>query len=91
MTTPRKTKPKPKPKVGDIVRVTWLDAWTDTSGEFEPHEWEDTCEVTTIGELARYGGGVVTVSPERVKGRFHRAATHIPAAIVERVEVLVAS
>jgi hypothetical protein len=69
-------------QVGDVVAVTWLDAWADNS-ESSPHEWNDECEVTTYGILVRRTPKVVSVAGEVMPDDdTYRGVTHIPAKMV---------
>jgi hypothetical protein len=69
-------------QVGDVVAVTWLDAWVD-QGESSEHEWNDDCEVTTYGILVRRTSRVVSVAAETMPDTdVYRGVTHIPRKMV---------
>ena len=75
-------------KLGDIVRVTWHDAWADNAEDMKTvDEFEADCPVVTIGVLVRTGE-VVSVSPETVRESWHRGTTHIPVGCVVKIEAL---
>jgi hypothetical protein len=76
-----------KAKLGDLVRVRWLDAWSDT-GEKTVEEFENDCPIETVGWLVRSTAEIVSVSPERVRENWHRGVTHIPRGVVQEMEVL---
>jgi len=91
MPSKKKTTRPPKAKLGDVVCVTWLDAWTETTEE-TVEQMSDTCIVTTTGELVRLEENIVSVGPEVVDygttGKKFRGCTHIPRAIVKDIKVL---
>lgn len=83
-----------RPKLGDLVEVTWLDAWSDHETT-ESKDWKDECVVTTSGELRRLTDKVVSVAGERLTygasdpdPEAFRCVTHVPAAMVVKIDVL---
>jgi hypothetical protein len=75
-----------KPKLGDMVVVTWQDAWSDND-EKTVEEFEDDCIITTAGWLVRTGD-VISVSPEKVRENWHRGTTHVPKGMVSDIRIL---
>ena len=76
-------------RVGDVVEVTWYDAWADheTSTRFD---WKDECLVVTRGSLERLTP-VVTVAGERIaygSDESFRCVTHVPVGMVKSIDVL---
>ena len=71
--------------VGQIVKVTWCDAWFD----FEPTNETFATEwpVETIGHCVREGE-VVSIAGEKL-GDGWRAVTHIPVALIRSIIPLV--
>lgn len=70
--------------IGQLVRVTWTDAWFD----FEADEAAFLAQypVETIGFLVREGD-VISVAGEKLPNGW-RAVTHIPRALVRSVHAL---
>ena len=73
------------PAIGDIVAVSWLDAWCDDTAS--PETFRESYAVETIGILLR-DADVVSVAAERIQDGDYRAVTHIPRSLVKSVEVL---
>lgn len=75
-------------KVGDIVCVTWDDAWFDLD-EGTPETWLWRKRAKTYGVLTRLTGTLVSVSSEVFEDGLYRGTTHIPRPMVVDVEVIV--
>jgi hypothetical protein len=76
------------PPEGTLVQVVWQDAWFDFD---EPDEARDQYLVHTVGFLIRSGPRFISVAQEILPhGDGYRAITHIPIAVVEVVEALLA-
>jgi hypothetical protein len=70
-------------KVGDIVEVSWLDAWADAD-ESKPADWRESCPVRTVGMVARLTDGAVSIAGEWFPDdpNTFRNVTHIPRAMI---------
>ena len=79
-----------KPRVGDVVRVHWLDAWFDVELSAGPFVTE--CPVVTVGFLLDDGleSGIVRVAGEALGPHGWRAVTHVPQAYLTREPELLA-
>jgi hypothetical protein len=75
-----------KPRLGDEVALHWLDAWCDHDTSTE-RDWKDAYPVTTYGVLRRLKP-VVTVVSEPGLDDEGRCTTHVPLAMVQRIDVL---
>lgn len=80
---PRKPRRRPAAKVGDLVAVTWTDAWFDEPAT-TPDQWKDDCPMVTYGRLMRKGP-IVTVAGEDAGPGEYRSVSHIPRGMVKRI------
>ncbi len=73
-------------KVGDLVEVTWLDAWAD-SEQTSVDQFKDRCEVKTVGMIVRLTDTHISIAgewfPDYAEKDF-RNITHIPLRMLER-------
>jgi hypothetical protein len=70
------------------VMVEWHDAWFDQD-QTDADEFRSDYLVRTVGFLIHEGPQVITVAHEVLPdGDGFRAVTHIPVAIVERIQTL---
>jgi hypothetical protein len=71
-----------------MVLVEWHDAWFDQD-QTDVEEFRSDYLVRTVGFLINEGPHVVTVAHEVLPdGDGFRAVTHIPVAIIERIQRL---
>ena len=75
-------------QIGDIVCVTWDDAWFDLD-EGTPETWLWRKRAKTYGVLTRINNVLLSVSCESFEDGVFRGTTHIPRAMVVDVEVLI--
>ena len=81
--------PMPDPASGyPLVLVEWRDAWFDLD-QSSPEDCRADYPVRTVGFLLRNGPEFLSLAQEVLpEGEGFRAVTHIPVAIVERVQPL---
>src|SRR5438132_8355840 len=74
--------------MADPVIVDWLDAW-EKDEDADPLTWPRLYPVRTTGWLIRDEDEVVSVAAEVLpRGDGYRAVTHIPRAVVLRIQHL---
>jgi hypothetical protein len=83
-------------ELGDIVDVTWRDAWCETT-EQQLDEFDDDIQNRTMGRMVRYTRSLISVAPEEMgvepddvplRSRTWRGVTHIPRCLVIEVRVI---
>lgn len=73
-----------------LVVIHWLDAWYDPD-EQKQEDWREEYPIKTVGYLVRDEAHVVSIAQEVLPdGEGFRAVTHIPRALVQRIDRLVA-
>jgi hypothetical protein len=82
--------PVPQPPTYPLVVVHWLDAWYQADEQTED-EWPDEYPIRTVGYLVRDEPTVLSIAQEILpECEGFRAVTHIPRAVVCRIERLIA-
>jgi len=78
-----------KMKIGDIIEVTWLDAWSNSHGYGDPtHEYKPLI-ITDVGYLLQESDHGITMVRSKGKESKYRGETFTPWEMIVGVEVLV--
>lgn len=84
---------KPAPKLGDLVKCSWLDAFATAADDYD-QEMIDNAKahkMTTYGLLIRHDlelSGLIGLATETSEDGYYRGVTFIPVSIVASIETV---
>jgi len=76
-------------KVGDIIEVTWLDAWSNSHGYFDEDHQYGPLTIKDIGYFMQENERGITMVRSKGERGANRGETFTPWEMIISIEVLV--